>query len=253
MKKIITSICLALSSVVVADQSEKTKQIFDAQFCMDHSEVYEDSIRMMLDATGNNMAVSSVMEKFQEQFHSEEFQEVLKKAFNERFTEAEIDQIYEFVKSEAFQKYYHKLASFSKDVGMQMAQVMMAILQPPQQEEATTLPAIAVEASQVIVADESNFEELIAQNDKVIVDVYASWCGPCKALAPVLSALSEEMKGKYVFIKIDGDANRALAAKLKVRAYPSLIFYKGGKEVERKVGFIQRDQLVEVMHGCLDS
>ncbi|MDR3624105.1 MAG: thioredoxin [Chlamydiales bacterium] len=71
----------------------------------------------------------------------------------------------------------------------------------------------------------------------VLVDFYASWCGPCKQLAPVLDKLSDEMQGKVVFAKVDSDALRAVSKKLGVTALPTVILYRDGKEVRRFTGF----------------
>ncbi len=67
----------------------------------------------------------------------------------------------------------------------------------------------------------------------VLVDFWATWCGPCRALAPVLDELAEEMDGKAIITKVDVDQNPELAARFGVRAIPMLLIFKGGKVVQQ--------------------
>ena len=70
-----------------------------------------------------------------------------------------------------------------------------------------------------------------------VVDFSATWCGPCKMLAPVLEKISEEMKGKVDFFKADVDKNPNLARQFAIQSIPALIFLKNGEEVGREIGF----------------
>ena len=70
-----------------------------------------------------------------------------------------------------------------------------------------------------------------------VLDFSATWCGPCKMLATVLEKLSEEMKGKAEFFKVDVDENPNLAVRFAIQSIPALIFLKNGKEVGREIGF----------------
>ena len=87
-----------------------------------------------------------------------------------------------------------------------------------------------------------NFDELI--KDKVVVDFFATWCGPCKMLGPVFEELSTEIND-IKFIKVDIDEHEDLCRKYKVMSVPTLIVFDKGKEVKRNIGFIPKDKLKE--------
>ena len=80
--------------------------------------------------------------------------------------------------------------------------------------------------------DGNNFSELI--EDKVLVDFYANWCGPCKMLSPVLEKISNEIK----VIKVNVDSNQELAREYGVMSIPCLILFEEGKEIKRNIGFM---------------
>ena len=76
-----------------------------------------------------------------------------------------------------------------------------------------------------------------------LLDVWATWCGPCKAIAPVVEALSEELAGKLEFFKAEADENPDLAKKFRVMSSPNLMILKECKVVSRQVGFQDADAL----------
>lgn len=94
----------------------------------------------------------------------------------------------------------------------------------------------------MIHLENENFDELI--KDKVVVDFFATWCGPCKMLGPVFEELSTEIND-IKFIKVDIDEHEDLCRKYKVMSVPTLIVFDKGKEIKRNIGFIPKDKLKE--------
>ncbi len=88
------------------------------------------------------------------------------------------------------------------------------------------------------VITDKDFEEAVLKNSKpVLVDFWATWCGPCQMAAPVLEELSEEYKDKAEIVKIDVDANHDSVMKYSIFSIPTTVMFKDGKEVARQVGF----------------
>lgn len=91
--------------------------------------------------------------------------------------------------------------------------------------------------------DDKTFEKEVLKSDKpVVVDFWAPWCGPCKMIAPVFKKLASEMDGMK-FAKVNVDDNTPLAHEQGIMGIPCMVVYKGGKEVERIVGFHQEAKL----------
>lgn len=98
----------------------------------------------------------------------------------------------------------------------------------------------------------NDFEEKVLKSDKpVIVDFWAVWCGPCQMVGPVIDELAEEYKDKVVVGKIDVDKESELAQKYGVMSIPTVILFKDGKEVERKVGFVGKEGYKEMVEKYL--
>lgn len=91
---------------------------------------------------------------------------------------------------------------------------------------------------------QKDFENIISNEDISLVDFYASWCGPCKALAPVLEELAAE-NNDLVVGKVNVDEEMDLAMRFKVRSVPTMIVFKGGKEINRLVGFLPKEEILK--------
>ena len=90
-----------------------------------------------------------------------------------------------------------------------------------------------------------NFEQVVLNSDKpVLVDFWATWCGPCKMMGPVIDQLSEELAGKVVVGKINVDEQQELAVRYGVMSIPTVVLFRGGKEDKRSVGFMPKAKLL---------
>lgn len=96
----------------------------------------------------------------------------------------------------------------------------------------------------ITVLDDKKFDEFIKKGN-VVVDFYADWCGPCKIMAPHFEAAAEEMKGKVLFGKLDVDANTEIAQRFQVMSIPTTIFFKDGEQVDRTIGAIGKEEILE--------
>jgi thioredoxin 1 len=90
----------------------------------------------------------------------------------------------------------------------------------------------------------ATFTEIINSQPKVLVDFHATWCGPCKTLAPILSQVKKELGEELKLIKIDIDKNQTLAAKLNVRSVPTMIFFENGQQKWRQSGVLPAQDIV---------
>lgn len=95
---------------------------------------------------------------------------------------------------------------------------------------------------------DSNFEELVMKSNKpVLVDFWAEWCGPCKALSPKLDEMSASWAGKVKFVKMDVDSNQQVPSQFGIRGIPTLIVFKGGKMVDQLVGNQPKDVIEKLL------
>ena len=95
------------------------------------------------------------------------------------------------------------------------------------------------------ISDDSFESEVIGSSVPVIVDFWALWCGPCKALAPVIEDVSEKYAGKVKFVKLDVDSNPSTPPKFGVRGIPTLILFKDGQVKATQVGLIGKADLMQ--------
>ena len=94
-----------------------------------------------------------------------------------------------------------------------------------------------------------NFQEIIQSDKPVLVDFFATWCGPCKMMSPILQDLAKEMGNQVRILKIDVDINPAAAQAFQVQGVPTLIIFKQGQIKWRQSGVVQLPQLKQLLHS----
>lgn len=104
----------------------------------------------------------------------------------------------------------------------------------------------------VITFTDSNFEtEVLQSKEPVLVDFWAAWCGPCRAIAPMVEELAGEYKGKAKIGKLNVDENQAIAARFGIRSIPTLLVFKGGQVVDQVIGAVPKHKLVDSLNKAI--
>ena len=105
-----------------------------------------------------------------------------------------------------------------------------------------------------LAVTDSTFEEEVLKADKlVVVDFWATWCGPCKMIAPILEDIAAEYSDTLKVAKVDVDSNNAISAKFGIMSIPSLIFFKNGEEIDRVIGAIPKSQIEARVNKALGN
>ncbi len=97
------------------------------------------------------------------------------------------------------------------------------------------------------ITDDSFDTDVLASDKPVLVDYWAEWCGPCKAIAPILDEVSKDYDGRVQITKMNVDENREVPGKFGIRGIPTLMVFKGGQLAETKVGALSKAQLTALL------
>ena len=106
-------------------------------------------------------------------------------------------------------------------------------------------------SDKVLQLNDADFDTTIASDQPTLVDFWAPWCGPCKAIGPVVEELAEEFEGKVSIGKMNVDDNPVTPGKFGIRAIPTLIVFKNGEVVDQITGAVGKSQLVDLINKAL--
>ena len=99
---------------------------------------------------------------------------------------------------------------------------------------------------------DANFEDLVVKSEKpALVDFWAEWCGPCRTITPLIEEMSKDYDGTAVIGKVDVDSNPGITAKYCVRNIPTILFFKNGQVVDKQVGAVPKQKLMEKLDALM--
>lgn len=107
-------------------------------------------------------------------------------------------------------------------------------------------------SDKIVVLTKDNFDTEVVNSDiPVVVDFWAPWCGPCRAVAPIMDQLAEEFAGKAKIAKANVDEQGDLAQKFRIMSIPTVLVFKGGQVVEKVIGARSKDDFAKLVEKCL--
>ncbi len=93
----------------------------------------------------------------------------------------------------------------------------------------------------------ANFDSIINSEKPVLIDFFATWCGPCKTLAPILKQVKDNLGERITILKIDVDKNQELASQYQVRGVPTMILFQNGKQLWRQSGVLSKEEIIKTL------
>lgn len=103
-----------------------------------------------------------------------------------------------------------------------------------------------------VTLNDSNFEDMVKRNQLIVVDFWAPWCGPCRAVSPVIEQLSNELTGKVLFGKLNVDENPVVSSTFGIQSIPTIAIFKNGKMVDGFVGAASKSQILSKISTYID-
>lgn len=101
------------------------------------------------------------------------------------------------------------------------------------------------------VITDNNIAEILADSKPVLIDFWATWCGPCRALSPTIEEIANEYDGKVTVAKCNVDDSQAVAGQYRIMSIPTLLYFKDGQIVDRTIGLVSKDDIVARLEKLL--
>ncbi len=101
------------------------------------------------------------------------------------------------------------------------------------------------------VVTDQNINEVLASSKVVLVDFWAVWCGPCRALGPIVEEIASEYEGKIVVGKCNVDEDQDISMQYGIRSIPTIIFFKNGEPVDKTIGLVPKEEIVKRINSLL--
>jgi len=118
---------------------------------------------------------------------------------------------------------------------------------PEEEQEATMSDGTVMEIT------DATFDKVVSEQPNVVVDCWAPWCGPCRMVAPVIEELAKDYAGKVTFAKLNVDQNQAVSMRYRIQSIPTMLFFKGGKLVDQKLGAMPKAMLQPIVEKHLGT
>ena len=101
------------------------------------------------------------------------------------------------------------------------------------------------------IISNNNFDDILASPLPVVVDFWAAWCGPCRILSPTVDEIADEYEGRVVVAKCNVDDCEDIAMRFRIMSIPTLLFFKGGELVDKRVGVVPKAEIVDIINSIL--
>lgn len=225
-------------------QQQDLQEIFSKSYLNadDSLDMIYNTASSILKEADSDMSPKEFVDQFMQLAHTPEVEKKYIDVLASNFKNPDdVNAVKELVQNENYLNYRLEIlrANFACHA------VTMEILKELAETTAKSKNKSSEDKYEIIHVTKSNFQEVMASPRPVIIDVYADWCGPCKALAPIFKDLNDKYGDRYQFAKLNGDEEHALLDHFHITGLPTIIFIKDGQEVGRHVGFLNEEKFIK--------
>lgn len=252
MKKIITFLLLSSYILLPALRAEESQYREDLKTILHDTYVNADDMSdymyMMvmgkLNAQESSISPGKVIEKFKQKINSSpELEQKFIDVLASEIPQEDCEELMELVQNPLYLKHRKTLLLANLRCWMESDEIFQQIIDEIEKEEITEKIV-----ANVIELDDVNYNDVLNKSKYVIIDIFGSYCPPCKLLSKVFDELSQEYGHLYTFASIDSEEEEDLSDLYNVGAVPTVLFIKNGKEVGRSVGFIGKDTFLHLIN-----